>query len=87
MPITASAQRRMRNSARRQTQNKSIKSRLKTLERSYQTAVTSGNKEAASAALTTVHSALDKAAKKGVIPRSTASRKKSRLALRLAKAK
>jgi len=87
MPITASAQRRMRNSARRQTQNKSIKSRLKTLERSYQAAVTSGNKEAATAALSVVHSALDKAAKKGVVPRSTASRKKSRLALRLAKAK
>ena len=87
MPITASAQRRMRNSARRQTHNKSTKSRLKTLERSYQTAVASGNKETATAALTAVHSALDKAAKKGVVPRSTANRKKSRLALRLAKAR
>ncbi len=87
MPITASAERRMRNSARRHLHNQSIKSRLKTLERTYETALATGKKDDAATALKTVHSALDKAAKTGTIHRATANRKKSRLALSLAKAK
>jgi small subunit ribosomal protein S20 len=87
MPITASAERRMRNSARRHLHNQSIKSRLKTLERNYETALAAGKKDDAAAALKNVHSALDKAAKTGTIHRATANRKKSRLALGLAKAK
>jgi ribosomal protein S20 len=55
MPNTKSAERRMRNSARKN--------------------------------LRTISSAFDKAAKSGTVHRATADRKKSRLALRLAKAK
>lgn len=73
----------MRNSARRQLRNKSVKSRLKTLEKSYQAALTAGKKEDAVKALRAVSSALDKAAKKGVIHKSTARRKTSRLSVRL----
>jgi small subunit ribosomal protein S20 len=84
MPNTASAERRVRNSARRAARNQSTESRLKTLERNYLQAVTGQNKEQASTALRNASSALDKAVKVGVIHRRTANRKKSRLAIKLA---
>ena len=87
MPNTKSAERRMRNSARKQLQNRSVKSRLHTLEKSYLTLLGAGKREDASKALRDVTSAFDKAAKSGVVHRATADRKKSRLALRLAQAK
>ena len=87
MPNTKSAERRMRNSARKHLRNRSTKSSLHTLERSYLALVSAGNKEEASKALRTLSSSFDKAAKAGVIHSATASRKKSRLALRLAKLK
>jgi small subunit ribosomal protein S20 len=87
MPNTKSAERRMRNSARKDLHNRSIKSRLKSLERSYLKLAAEGKKEEAAKALRGVASALDKAAKSGVVHRATANRKKSRLALRLAKLK
>ena len=87
MPNTKSAERRMRNSARKQLQNRSVKSRLHTLERSYLSLLGAGKRDDASNALRVVSSAFDKAAKSGVIHRATANRKKSRLALRLVKAK
>lgn len=87
MPNTKSAERRMRNSARKHLQNRSIKSRLHTLERSYLSLLDAGKKDDASKALRNVTSAFDKAAKSGVIHRATADRKKSRLALRLGKTK
>ena len=87
MPNTKSAARRMRNSARKRLQNRSVKSRLKTLERSYEDAVKSGKKDIAIAAYRKISSAFDKAAKSGVIHRSKASRKKSRLSATLAAAK
>jgi small subunit ribosomal protein S20 len=83
MPNTKSAERRMRNSARKQLQNRAIASRLKTLEKRYNAAIKSGKKEDATAALNLAVSAFDKAAKRGVIPKAKANRKKSRLALRL----
>ena len=86
MPNTKSAERRMRNSARKHLQNRSIKSRLHTLEKSYLTLVGAGKKDDATKALQAVTSAFDKAAKSGVVHRATADRKKSRLALRLARA-
>jgi small subunit ribosomal protein S20 len=84
MPNTKSAARRMRSSARRHTHNQSVKSRLKTLEKNYLTLASSGKKTEASAALNSITSALDKAAKAGVMHPNTTSRKKSRLALKLA---
>ena len=86
MPNTKSAERRMRSSARKQARNRSSKSRLHTLERNYLQLVGAGKKDEAAKALPTVNSAFDKAAKAGVIHRATADRKKSRLALRLARA-
>lgn len=87
MPNTKSAERRMRNSARKHLQNHSVKSRLKTLERNYEDILKAGKKQDASKALAIVNSALDKAAKRGVIHKAKADRKKSRLALQFNRAK
>ena len=87
MPNTKSAERRMRNSARKNLRNRSVKSRLHTLETSYLELLSAGKKDDAAKELRTLTSALDKAAKSGAVHRATANRKKSRLALRLAKAK
>ena len=83
MPNTKSAERRMRSSARKRLHNRSIKSRLHTLERKYLALVTAGKKNEASQALRDISSAFDKAAKTGVVHSATASRKKSRLSIRL----
>jgi small subunit ribosomal protein S20 len=87
MPNTKSAERRMRNSARKNLRNRSTKSRLHTLEASYLELLSAGKKDEAAKELRTLSSAFDKAAKSGVVHRAAADRKKSRLALRLAKAK
>jgi small subunit ribosomal protein S20 len=83
MPNTKSAERRMRNSARKRLHNRSIKSSLHQLEKKYVALLTSGKKEDAATSLRAVSSAFDKAAKSGVIHKSMASRKKSRLSARL----
>ena len=83
MPNTKSAERRVRNSARKHTANTGVKSRLHTLEKSYLAAVATGKKDDAAKALRNVISAFDKATKTGVVHQSTVSRKKSRLAVRL----
>jgi small subunit ribosomal protein S20 len=87
MPNTKSAERRVRNSARKHLQNRSLKSHLHTLERGYLKLLDTGKKDEAAQALQTLTSAFDKAAKSGVVHRETANRKKSRLALRLTHAK
>ena len=87
MPNTKSAERRMRNSARKKLQNRSVKSRLKTLERAYADAVKGGKKDSANDAFRKLSSAFDKAAKSGVIHVAKARRKKSRLAVKLATTK
>jgi small subunit ribosomal protein S20 len=73
----------MRSNSRKQARNQSVKSRIKTLERHYKDAISDGNKDAADTALRSVSSALDKAAKKKIIHRSLASRKKSRLSVKI----
>lgn len=83
MPNTKSAERRARVSTRRQARNKAIKSNLRTVEKTYRAVVTAGKTEDAGKALRSAVSAIDKAAKRGVIPKGRADRKKSRLAKRL----
>ena len=75
----------MRGSARKKSRNQSVSSRLHTLEKKYLAALAGGKKDDSSTALRAVSSALDKAVKAGVITRSLANRKKSRLAVRLKK--
>ena len=84
MPNTKSAERRMRNSARKNLHNRSIASNLRRLEREFRAVIAAGKKDEAVKLLPGVHSAYDKAVKSGVVKRPTANRKKSRLALTLA---
>ena len=83
MPNTKSAARRVRNSARKNLQTRSVKSKLRRLEKEFRAAVTAGKKDEAAKLLPGVHSAFDKAVKTGAVPRPTANRKKSRLAVSL----
>ena len=83
MPNTKSAERRVRSNVRKETRNRGVKSRIKTLTNRYTRLTQEGKKSEASEVLRAVSSALDKAAKTGVLHSSTASRKKSRLAVRL----
>jgi small subunit ribosomal protein S20 len=85
MPITKSAERRMRQSTRRHSRNTSVRNRLKTLEKRYLATVKTGKKEDARKVYMEVSSAFDKAAKTGVIHWANANRKKSRLAAHLGK--
>jgi small subunit ribosomal protein S20 len=87
MPNTKSAEQRMRNSARKQERNRTVKSKLKTLETKYLDLVKAGNKDEAAKVLKATASAYDKAAKKGVVHKRNSDRKKSRLAIALNKAK
>jgi small subunit ribosomal protein S20 len=83
MPNTKSAERRMRNSARKSTQNRTVKSRLHNLEKKYADLLGAGKKEDASTTYRELSSVLDKAAKTGVIHKAKANRTKSRLGVRL----
>jgi small subunit ribosomal protein S20 len=83
MPNTKSAERRMRNSARKSLQNHTVKSRLHNLEKKYAELLGAGKKEDAIATYRILSSTLDKAAKTGVIHRARANRSKSRLGVRL----
>ena len=79
------AKKSIRSDKRKAETNKSIKSNLKTLLKKFDTLLSSGKQQEASAILRNVMSALDKAAKKNVIKKNKASRKKAQLAKRLIK--
>jgi small subunit ribosomal protein S20 len=83
MPNTKSAERRMRNSKRKQLHNSAVKSRLRRIEKQFRAAVVAGKPDEAAKLLPGVHSAYDKAVKVGTVKRATANRKKSRLAVSL----
>ena len=83
MAKTRSAAKQARASVRRRVHNKSILSRLHTLERKFLDSVGGKKNEEAVAVLSQLFSALDKAAKTQVIHPNNASRKKSRLAAKL----
>ena len=63
--------------------NKSIKSRVKTFVKKVLIAVEAKNVDEAKAALQVAYKELDKAVTKGVLKKNTASRKKSRLTLKV----
>lgn len=75
-----SAKKRILVTKTRNERNKAIKSAVKTAIKKVDAAVAAKDKEAASAALLAATSAIDKATKKGVYHKNTASRKVSRLA-------
>jgi small subunit ribosomal protein S20 len=77
MPNNAAARKRMRQEQKRRLHNRSIKSLVKTqITKARQAIATDENAEAA---VRVAVSELDRAAKKGVIHRNNAARRKSRL--------
>lgn len=74
-----SAKKRILVDRRNAERNKAIKSKVKTAIKSVDTAIAAGDKDAASKALTTAISEINRAASKGVFHKKTASRKISRI--------
>ena len=85
MANTSSAKKATRKIAARTEVNKSRRSRVRTFLRKVVEAITGGDKSAAAAALLAAQPELMRAAQKGVMHKSTASRKVSRLTLRVNK--
>lgn len=77
MPQHKSAEKRVITNEKRRLRNVSVRSEVKTSIKKLR--ATTDN-AAQAAALPATHSILDRAAKKGVLKRNTASRRKSRLA-------
>jgi small subunit ribosomal protein S20 len=82
-----SAKKSIRQNKKRQPHNVAISSELKTLTKKLTALIDSGKSDEASKALSCLMSKLDKAAKKGLIKRQNADRKKSRLSSRVVKIK
>lgn len=85
MPNTKSAQKAMRQSRRRTEINARTKFKYKGAVKSVRKAVGASDAKLAAEELKKAMSALDKAVKKNVIHKNTASRRKSRLAKAIAK--
>lgn len=73
----------MRGNQRKHLHNRSIESRVRRLQRNCRDLMAAGKKDEAAKALRDAASALDKAVKSGVVHKTTANRKKSRLTLAL----
>lgn len=78
MPITKSAQRALRQTARRKQKNLEKKESIKTVVKQIKKLVAQGKIEEAKALLPKAYKAMDKAAK-SYLHKRTASRKKSRI--------
>jgi small subunit ribosomal protein S20 len=85
MANTKSAQKAARQMVRRTEINKARRTKLKTEVRAVEDAITKGDKSAAVAALKVAEPILIRTAQKGVLHARTASRKVSRLTVRVAK--
>ncbi len=76
----------MRQNAKRRLRNKNVRSRLTTYTRKFEETLEAGDLEAAAEAVRQAEATYDRAAAKGVIPKTRAARKVSRLKTRLNKA-
>jgi len=80
-----SALKRHRQSLRRRTANRVVRSRIGTVVRRLRDAIAAGDSDTAKRELVAAESILGKAAGKGVLHRSAASRQTSRLARQVAR--
>jgi len=80
MPITKSAKKALRQSKKRRVFNLRRQNKAKDLIKQIRALISAKKKQEALQLLPQVFKAIDKAAKRGVIKKNTASRKKSRLA-------
>ncbi len=83
MANTASARKRIRQTVVRTARNAARKSRMRTFIKKVETAIASGSKEQAAAALRDAQPEMQRASGKGVIHANTVSRKISRLSARI----
>lgn len=79
----SSAKKRIRQTERRTEVNRARISRIRTFVRKVEEAITSGNKEAASAALRDVQPELMRGTKAGLLHRNMVARRMSRLSKRI----
>jgi small subunit ribosomal protein S20 len=79
MPITKSAKKALRQNERRKVFNLRRSKKMKSLIKKIREFAKAKKKEDALNILPKVYQAIDKAAKRGVIKKNTAARKKSRL--------
>lgn len=79
MPKSKSVQKAARAADKRRLRNRAVRSVTKTQVTQAEKAIASNEPEPAQVAVVAAVSALDRAAKKGVIHRNTAARRKSRL--------
>jgi len=84
MAHTKSAQKRIRQPEVRTERNRAAKSRIRTLRKKVTDAISSGDKAAASTALSALSSAVDKAAKTNLIHSNKAANIKSKASKALA---
>jgi small subunit ribosomal protein S20 len=86
IPVHPSAEKRHRQSLKRQARNRVIKTRFRTASNNALEAIEGSDQAAAQLALRQAAKVLQKAASKGAIKRNTASRKIARLSRRLHRA-
>ena len=79
------AKKSIRADKKKQQRNKAVKSTLKTVIKKLNDLIGQKKQKEASELLREVMSALDKAAKTGIIKKNTASRNKARLSIKIAK--
>lgn len=77
MPLIKSAIKRARQNETRRARRAPVKSYMKTMVRKFTVALKEGKKDDAQKMLSEVYSSIDMAAKKNLIHRNTAARKKS----------
>jgi len=83
MANTASARKRIRQTATRTVRNQARKSRMRTFIKKVETAIASGDKNAAQEALRVAQPEMQRASGKGVVHANTVARKLSRLSSRI----
>lgn len=87
MAITTGAKKAIRQAGRKRVMNLRRQKAMKESVKDVSKLVLAGKKKDAEKNLQSAYKALDKAAKRGIIKKNTASRKKSRLAKAIAKIK
>ncbi|HUI67788.1 MAG TPA: 30S ribosomal protein S20 [Nitrospirota bacterium] len=85
MATHKSAIKRQKQAEKKHEINKSVKSMLKTLAKKVEQAVEAKNTDVAKEAMAKAMKAYDKAASQGILHKSTASRKISRLSTKVSK--
>lgn len=79
MPIKASAKKEFRKALKRRILNVTRAKAVKNTTKKIQKLIAAGSKEDAAKLMSEAYQAIDKAAKRGIIKKNAAARKKSRL--------